>query len=615
MILQQIDWLIIASFFIISVAIGLWVAGRAGKDSSEFFLSGRHMPWYLLGTSMVATTFSIDTPNLVADIVRQNGVAGNWVWWAFLLTGMLTVFVYARLWRRSNVMTDVEFYELRYSGKPAAFLRGFRAIYLGVFFNIVVMAAVTLAVIKFGAVMLNFTPLQTVAIAGGVTVIYSSLGGLLGVLLTDFILFIISMTGAVIAAYYAVNSPVVGGLAEMLSKPEVMERLSFLPDFSNTDLLMTVLVIPFAVQWWSVWYPGAEPGGGGYIAQRMLAAKNERHAVGAALFFNVAHYAIRPWPWILVSLASIIAFPSLADIQARFPEISTQFIGHDLAYPAMLTFIPNGMLGLVLASLIAAYMSTISTSLNWGSSYVVNDFYKRFVKPQASEKHLVLVGRLSTLFMMIVASSLALLLESSLQAFNILMQIGAGTGLLFILRWFWWRINAYSELTAMVVSFAMALLLLVLRNANLAKVEVLVQSGMTRSDALAQVPILKSWEELVVGVAVTTVSWVLVTFFTKPADTQVLESFCRLVQPGGPGWRCITVAQRPVSEDKQMAHGKWNLPLGILCMVAGCFAVYGALFSVGYWIYSKPYPALVLMVIATVSAIFLQRTWRKVTTG
>ncbi|MBM4172408.1 MAG: Na+:solute symporter, partial [Ignavibacteria bacterium] len=455
--LITIDWVIIVLSFLVSLILGVWVTKRASKNSAEYFLSGRNMPWYLLGFSMVATTFSVDTPNLVTDIVRQNGVAGNWVWWAFLLTGMLTVFIYAKLWRRSNVLTDVEFYELRYDGKSAAFLRGFRALYLGIFFNVTIMASVTLAAIKVGSIMLNLTPLEVILIAGGVTVIYSSLGGFLGVLLTDFILFIMAMIGSVIAAYVSVNHPKIGGLQNLLSHPEISSRLSLIPDFNNWEFALIIFIIPLTIQWWSVWYPGAEPGGGGYIAQRMLAAKNEKHSMGATLFFNFAHYALRPWPWILVALSSLIVFPNLESIQHAFPNINPKIIGHDMAYPAMLTYLPAGILGLVVASLIAAYMSTMSTSLNWGSSYVVNDFYKRFVKKDADEKELVLVGRISTVLMMILASIFSLYLQSALNAFNVLLQIGAGTGLLFILRWFWYRINPYSEISAMIVSFLVAI--------------------------------------------------------------------------------------------------------------------------------------------------------------
>lgn len=606
-----IDWLIIIVLFLIYLIVGLWVTKRAGKNSSEFFLSGRDMPWLLLGVSMVATTFSIDTPNLVADIVRQHGVAGNWVWWAFLLTGMLTVFIYAKLWRRSNVMTDVEFYELRYSGKPAAFLRGFRAIYLGLFFNIVVMAAVTLAAIKVGSIMLNLSPLQTILIAGGITVIYSSMGGLLGVLLTDFIQFIIAMIGSVIAAVVAVNLPQVGGLQKLLSNPNITDKLSILPDFNNSELVIIVLIIPFAVQWWSVWYPGAEPGGGGYIAQRMLAAKNEKHAIGATLFFNIAHYAVRPWPWILVALASIVVFPDIQSIKQAFPHVDPSIIRNDMAYPAMLTFLPVGVLGLVIASLIAAYMSTMSTSLNWGSSYIVNDFYKRFIKPEASEKELVLIGRLSTVFMMICASFLALVLENALQAFNILLQIGAGTGLLFILRWFWWRINAFSEITAMIVSFLVALFFVILKNINAEKVQQLINSGVDISTAQAQVGGLKDWQELVIGVIITTICWIAATFLTKPASDEKLKNFYLLVHPGGKGWKPIINQLREEKIDIENL-GKNNISTGILAMFIGCIGVYSALFAIGYFIYSNFLSAVILSVIAIISTIVLIRLWKKV---
>lgn len=609
--LATIDWVFIVSFFVIALLVGVWVTKRASASTSEYFLSGRNMPWLLLGMSMVATTFSIDTPNLVADIVRQNGVAGNWVWWAFLLTGMLTVFIYARLWRRSGVMTDIEFYELRYSGKSAAFLRGFRAIYLGLFFNVVVMASVTLAAIKVGTVMLDLSPLQTILVAGGVTVVYSSLGGLLGILLTDFLLFILAMIGSIAAAVVSVGHAKVGGLTQLFSHPNLHGKLSLVPDFGNSEMAITVFFVPLAVQWWSVWYPGSEPGGGGYIAQRMLAAKNEQHAMGATLFFNAAHYALRPWPWILVALASLVVFPDLESIQQALPHVEEKVIGHDMAYPAMLTFLPTGLLGLALASLIAAYMSTMSTSLNWGASYVVNDFYKRFVKPEASERELVRMGRVSTVLMMVLASVIALYLESALHAFNVLLQIGAGTGLLFILRWFWWRINAWSELTAMVVSFAMAVWFTILRNLDAARVQELVDTGLNRMQAIERVGGLKGWQELVIGVAVTTVAWVLVTLFTKPASREKLHSFYRLVHPGGPGWKKIVTEARQQGESIE-GQKAWNLPLGILCMVMGCFAVYSALFATGYWLYSNVVPAIFMTAVAVPSTMFLVRTWGKI---
>ncbi|MFW6201130.1 MAG: sodium:solute symporter family protein [Gemmatimonadota bacterium] len=562
--LTPLDWAIVALYFAAVLAIGLWASRRAGRDTAEYFLSGRSMPWWLLGVSMVATTFSTDTPNLVTDIVRQNGVAGNWIWWAFLLTGMLTVFVYAKLWRRAGVLTDLEFYEIRYSGRPAAFLRGFRAVYLGVFFNVMIMATVTLAAIKIGGVMLGLSPVVMVLLAGGVTVTFSMLGGLRGVLLTDFLLFFTAIGGSVAAAVVAVGHPDVGGLSGLVSHPELADRLSLLPDFDDTTAVVTLLVLPLAVQWWSVWYPGAEPGGGGYVAQRMLSAKDEADATAATLLFNAAHYALRPWPWILVGLASLVVFPTVDSLREAFPGVSAEILGHDLAYPAMLTFLPAGVLGIVIASLAAAYMSTISTHLNWGASYVVNDVWKRFVEPDADERRLVRVGRVATALLMVLAAALALWLTNALQAFQILLQIGAGTGLLFILRWFWWRINAFSELTAMAVSFVVALYV-----------------ELIHPDLFPALELSPSFR-LVLGVAVTTVAWVAVTYMTRPTDEATLRRFYRLARPGGPGWRTIvppTAAGDVVARPDPDAD--WTVPQGILAMVAGCFAVYGALFATG----------------------------------
>jgi SSS family solute:Na+ symporter len=593
MVLQQYDWLFIIGFFIISILIGVITSKTASKSFKDFFLSGRNMPWWLLGISMVATTFSADTPNLVTDIVRQNGISGNWVWWAFLLTGMLTVFVYAKLWRRSEVLTDLEFYELRYSGKEAAFLRGFRAIYLGVFFNVMIMATVSLAAIKIGGVMLGISPIQTIFWASLVTVIYSSLGGLKGVMITDFFQFIIAMIGAVWAAYIAVNLPQVGGLSKLLVHENVIGKLNFLPDFSNWETLVPLLILPLAVQWWSVWYPGAEPGGGGYIAQRMLSAKNEKSAVAATFMFNVMHYALRPWPWILVGLASLIVFPDIASLQAAFPDIDPGVVKNDLAYPAMLTFLPAGLLGLVIASLIAAYMSTISTHLNWGASYVVNDFYKRFLKPDASEKELVMVGRISTVILMVLAGFLALLLSNALQAFNILLQIGAGTGLLFILRWFWWRVNAWSEIAAMVVSFLMALYLELIH----------VKLGFEAIDT--------HWK-LLIGVGVTSLAWILVAFVTPPASMEVMKNFVKKINPGGPGWRHVEKEMGRSDEEINSAIKKWDVPRGILAMMLGVILVYSALFATGFWIYGNTIPALVLSVVVVIVSIILGRMVKKI---
>ena len=592
MTLQFVDWISIIVFFIISLAIGVIVSKRAGKSAAEFFASGRSMPWWLLGVSMVATTFSADTPNLVTDMVRQHGVAGNWMWWAFLLTGMVTVFIYSKLWRRSKVLTDIEFYELRYSGKMAAFLRGFRALYLGVFFNVVIMATVMLAAIKIGGVIMGVSPVKTVLVMSVIVVTYSLMGGLRGVLITDFFQFIIAMTGAVLAAIVVLKLPQVGGLSGLFSNPNVSSKLSILPDFSDTTLVMTVFIIPLAVQWWSVWYPGAEPGGGGYIAQRMLAAKNERHAVGATLFFNIAHYALRPWPWIIVALASIVVFPDLGALHQAFPHVADNIVRNDLAYSAMLTFLPAGLLGLVIASLIAAVMSTISTHLNWGASYVVNDFYKRFVVKNPSEKQLVFMGRISIIVLMIFAAFLALFLQNALQAFNILLQIGAGTGLLFLLRWFWWRINAASELAAMVISFLVAVYFEFVH----------VHTGLA--------PLL-SWQKLVIGVGITTTGWVLVTFLTKPADFSVLVDFCKKIHPGGPGWKIVMEKAEKSGVDLSAFSGKWDVPAGLLGVFFGTVMVYSMLFSIGFWLYGNVSAALLTSLSAVAALIFLLRVWKR----
>jgi len=596
MILNRVDILLILGYFALTVGVGLLAARRAGRSSSEFFLSGRSMPWWLLGMSMVATTFSTDTPNLVTDLTRTGGVSSNWVWWAFLLTGMLTAFVYAKLWRRSGVMTDIEFYELRYSGKVAAFLRGFRAIYLGVFFNIMVMASVTLAAIKIGGVMLHWSPLQTVGIALVVTVVFSTAGGLRGVLWTDALLFVVAMSGSIAAAVYSLRHPAVGGLAGLLENDLLADKLSLLPDFSDPALVVPFFLIPLAVQWWAAWYPGSEPGGGGYVAQRMLAAKDERHATAATLFFNVAHYALRPWPWILVALASIIVFPDLESLATAFPHIDPKVLRHDLAYPAMLTFLPHGLLGVVVGSLAAAYMSTISTHLNWGSSYVVNDFYRRFLRPAADERELVLVGRISTVILMLLAASLALQLENALQAFQILLQIGAGTGLLFILRWFWWRINAWSELAAMVVSFSVALVLFL----------------QHRAAAQTGAPTLESWQELLIGVALTTVAWVGVTFLTRPTDERQLRSFYRRTRPGGPGWTAVIDRAAAAGDPIAAGEAEWDVPTGVMAMLAGCFAVYSALFAVGHWIYGNYLLSAALAAVAAAAGILLVRAWGRI---
>lgn len=677
--ISNLDWGIIIAFFALTLFIGIWVSKKSGANAREFFLSGNNMPWWLLGISMVATTFSADTPNLVTDIIRKNGVSGNWVWWAFLLTGMLTVFVYAKLWRRSGIMTDLEFYELRYSGKAAAFLRGFRSIYLGVFFNIMIMATVLLAGIKIGGVLLGLSSIETVVLVSVVTVLYSSLGGLRGVILTDFFQFILAMIGMIAAAIYLMNIPELGGMESVLSHVNVKDKLNFLPDFSDMNVAIPLLIIPIAVQWWSTWYPGAEPGGGGYIAQRMLSAKDESGAVKATLLFNITHYALRPWPWILIALASLILFPknynfdnsqtinvadaavdslqqidqddisflisgidnkitdnaepeytelksiitqnadrldikSLAYIfskknaenanQAEWsdpledselvalhltnPHISVDKLGHDLAFSAMLSYLPKGLLGLILAGLIAALMSTISTHLNWGSSYVVNDFYGRFINKNASDRSLVAVGRISTITLMILAAIFALFLTNALQAFNILLQIGAGTGLLFILRWFWWRINAYSEIVAMVVSFVLAVYF-----------ETIYEGG------------LETYERMLIGVGITTVAWIGATYLTPATDHSVLTSFFKLIRPHDMGWKPVVNSLSAEETETIQSDESRSLGQEIWMMFLGCVLVYLSLFGMGSLLYGNLMLGIGQLVIAVASGYFLFNSWNK----
>ena len=587
---EAIDWAIIIAFFVLTLGIGAAVARRAGASSAEFFAAGRSMPWWLLGVSMVATTFGADTPLLVTQFVRERGVAGNWEWWAFLLSGMLTVFVYARLWQRAGILTDIEFYELRYSGSSASFLRGFRAIYIGVLFNLFIMASVSLAAMKIGSVLLGLTPVETLLIAGTVTVIYSSLGGLRGVVITDCVQFVLAMGGAIGAAVVALQHPDVGGMTGLLAHPALQDKIALLPDFSATNALMAVFIIPLAVQWWATWYPGAEPGGGTFIAQRMLAAKSEDHAVGAALLFNVAHYALRPWPWIIVALASLVVFPDVEAIQDAFPQ-AHGVAANDMAYPAMLTFLPAGLMGLVLASLIAAYMSTISTLLNLGSSYVVHDFYHRFVRPDCSEKNLVRAGRFCTVALMVLSCILALFMESALANFEIILQIGAGTGLLFILRWFWWRINAWSEIAAMVISFTVA---------------GYFQFVHTRIG----MPEMEGWQTLVINVGITTVGWLVTTYLTPPTTDACLTRFYEKIRPGGPGWEAPRhrLGWKPASE----LGRSWAVPHGILCMFLGCVMIYSLLFATGNWLYGRHLIATLLTLLALAAAGALFHCWKRV---
>ena len=577
--ISTLDWVIIFSFFALFILIGLYYSKRSGQSSKEFFLSGRDMPWWLLGISMVATTFSADTPNLVTNIVRDSGVSGNWAWWAFLITGMMTVFLYAKLWRRSDVLTDLEFYEIRYSGPESTFLRAFRAIYLGVFFNVMIMATVCLAGIKIGGILLGLTPFQCVFYSSLITVIYSSLGGLRSVIITDLIQFVLAMVGSIWACYYLINLDQIGGLDALINNPLIIDKLNFLPDLYDYDSLVTILIIPIAVQWWAVWYPGAEPGGGGYIAQRMLSAKDEKNAIYSTLLFNIAHYAVRPWPWILIALSSIIIYPQLSDISNQFPNVDKSIIGNDIAYPAMLSLLPAGLLGLVLASLAAAFMSTISSHLNWGASYISIDFYKRFIKKSASEKEIVLIGRISTVLLMVIAGFIALELQDALEAFRILLQIGAGTGSIFLLRWFWWRVNAYSEITGMIVSFALAIYFK------------WFHEGIFQFS-------FKPHEELLLSIAITTSSWILITLLTKPTKKEKLLQFYYKIKPYGIGWNGFLSMNNLVK-----FNGKESPMKDLLLMFIYIIIVYFGLFGVGYLLYGKMLYGILMLIISFVLSI------------
>ena len=557
--LTSLDWLIVVASVIVSFIPAIVLARRAGSSTAEFFTSGRSAPWWLIGVSMVATTFSTDTPNLVTNLVRERGVANNWVWWSFLLTGMATVFFYARLWRRSGAMTDLEFYELRYSGKAASAVRAFRAVYLGLFFNCAIMATVNLAAAKIANVLLGWPMWQTLLVCALINVAFAATSGLWGVLVTDFIQFGIAMTGSVAAAVYALRQPEVGGLSGLVSRLDPA-TLALLPDFGDWGLTLSILVIPLTVQWWSVWYPGAEPGGGSYIAQRMLAARSERDALAGTLFFNVAHYALRSWPWIIVALASILVYPTLDDIMRALPHVDPRLIGHDMAYPAMLRFLPAGLLGLMVAGLLAAYVSTISTHLNWGTSYLVHDIYRRFLKPGASERHYVMVGRLTTGVLMALAAAFTPLLDNASSAFQLLLSIGAGTGLLYLLRWFWWRINAYSEIAAMASSFLVSLGFFLARKQGVAVPE--------------HAPLLGT-------VAATTIVWITVTLLTRPTAREQLLAFYRKVRPAGPGWAPVAAQAGPLSAVPDSMAGS------LLGWVLGCAFVYSALFGTGSFLYGN----------------------------
>ncbi len=592
--LHTLDWVIALISVAICFAPALFFGKRSGKSTAEFFASGRSVPWWLAGLSMVATTFSSDTPNLVANFVRTQGVAGNWQWWAYTLTGVATVFFFARLWRRSGVLTDLEFYELRYSGKAATAVRGFRAVYLGFFFNCFIMATVNLAACKIAAVLFGFDRWQTLLAVGLLNVVFAAHSGLWGVLVIDMVQFFIKMSAVIAAAYFAVTLPQVGGLSGMVDKlsrlhgPGGLNYLSMLPDFTNNwDLAVTCFIVPLAVQWWATWYPGAEPGGGSYIAQRMLASKSEKDALGSTLFFNVAHYVLRPWPWILVGLASIIVYPQLSDLQHALPHVPPSLIGHDIAFPAMLRFLPVGWIGLMLGGLIAANSSTILTHLNWGASYLVHDFYRRFMKTGAAESHYVLAGRVATVILFVCSSSMVFALDTAQGAFLLLLQVGAGTGLLYLARWFWWRVTAWCEIVAMSSSFIVSLVFIIVGKNG-------VHIGST--------------PQLLTTVAITTVCWIATAFVGPQTSQETLVAFYRKVHPFGPGWAPIRaiagVSSKPEDESGSVA-------LAMVGWISGCIMIWSALFTVGNFLYGRTGYAVGLLITFVAAGLILIRVVQK----
>ena len=595
--LAPLDWIVIIGASLICYIPALFYGRRAGKNTAEFFASGRSVPWWLAGISMVATTFSSDTPNLVTDIVRRNGVAGNWVWWAFTLTGVATVFFYARLWRRSGVLTDLEFYELRYSGKAAGVVRGFRSVYLGLFFNCMIMATVNLAACKIAALLFGMSRLETLILVGALNLFFAAFSGLWGVLVIDMIQFFVMMTAVVAVAWFAVKH--VGGLPAMVAAvsaktgPGGLNYLSMLPDFKNHwDIALAVFIMPIAVQWWSVWYPGAEPGGGSYIAQRMLASKSEKDSLGAVLFFNLAHYVLRPWPWILVALCSLIVFPNLSDIQAAFPNLDPSLLGHDIAYPAMFKFMPIGFFGLIIGGLIAANSSTVLTHLNWGASYLVHDFYRRFLRRDAEEKHYVMVGRFATIGLFFVSSAMVFVLETAKDSFDIILQVGAGTGLLYLVRWFWWRVNAWCEVVAMVSSFLVSVGLLVLRKTG---------------------TVVPTHYALMITVALTTICWVATAYLGPQTNRKTLIDFYKKVRPFGPGWKSVRAESGITAADGRGTHE--SMPLSLVGWSTGCATIWSALFLVGNILYGRWNYVAILGAVFVASGLILIKVVSRLWTG
>jgi len=617
--LEGIDWAIIIGSILVCFVPALFYGKKSGESTSEFFASGQSVPWWLAGLSMVATTFSSDTPNWVTEQVRKFGVAGNWQWWAFVLTGISTVFFFARLWRRSGVMTDLEFYELRYSGKAASLVRGFRAVYLGLFFNCFIMGMVTLAACKIANILFEMPYWQTIVICGVLNVVFAAHSGLWGVLIIDMVQFFIKMTAVFAAAYFAlkevarrtgVGETAFAGLqklVEVLGSRQVnvvagepvmsasdgtgQPILDMMPNFGMWDLALMIFIVPIAIGWWANWYPGAEPGGGSYIAQRMLASKSEKDSLGGTLFFNLAHYVLRPWPWIITALCSIIVYPDLASIKEAFPGADPKLIGHDSAFPAMLKFLPVGFMGLMVGGLIAANSSTILTHLNWGASYLVHDFYRRFINTTATEKHYVSAGRICTLGLYIVAALVSTILSSAQEAFEVLISIGAGTGLLYMLRWFWWRINAWCEIVAMISSFVISLTFFIMKKTG------------------HGIPFAQT---VVISVAFTTVCWLVTAFVGPQTDRKTLLSFFRKVQPAGPGWDSIRQeVGEPVSAVK--ASGD-HMGLATVGWVSGCVLIWASLFAIGKFLYGEYPAAWGLTAVSVISGIVLLKVIRRLWT-
>ena len=618
--ISWIDWVIAVATILVCFVPALFLAKRSRSSTSEFFASGRNVPWWLAGLSMVATTFSSDTPNWVTEQVRRYGVAGNWQWWAFVLTGLATVFFFARLWRRSGVLTDLEFYELRYSGTSASVVRGFRAVYLGLFFNCFIMGTVTLAACKIANILFGMPAWQTIVVCGLLNVVFAAHSGLWGVLVIDMIQFFIKMTAVFAAAWFSlveVGRRIGGEASGWVGLKALVARLStlqvvnstganpqpimsaadgsgqpildMLPNFSMSDLALMIFILPIAISWWANWYPGAEPGGGSYIAQRMLASKSEKDALGGTLFFNIAHYVLRPWPWIITALCSIIVYPDLASIKAAFPGADAALIGHDSAFPAMLKFLPVGFVGLMIGGLLAANSSTILTHLNWGSSYLVHDFYRRFVKKDASEEHYVNTGRLATVLLYVVAALLSLTLSSAQQAFQILLSIGAGTGLLYIARWFWWRVSAWCEIVAMGASLITAV----------AVPKLMPDSGFATTT--------------IIQVGITTVAWLITAFVGPTTDRKTLIAFVQKVKPAGPGWTAIRAAAGISDAEVAIENRIGSAFVG---WIAGCLVIWSSLFAIGNFLYASGDPtrwtsAWLLTGLCVVSSLVLLRVTKQ----